>query len=123
VEKVTAMSVVDVRVGQRDLTWAWVCLLGYLVSFPAAFFVGEGLSSLFGYDAGTMTTQPPVWVMLASTIPALVVFAIPGIGAWWFGRRAVREGDRRGHVPAWIGLAVALAFVAMNVLAAFVPGM
>jgi len=116
------MSAADVGVRKRDLTWSWVSLLGYVLSFFAAFLVGEGLSSLFGYDVGT-DARPPVWVMFASTIPALIVFAIPGILAWIFGRRAVRAGDRRGNVPAWIGLVIALWFVATNVLAAFVPGM
>ncbi|MGV8848280.1 MAG: hypothetical protein ACOH16_01920 [Propionibacteriaceae bacterium] len=117
------MSVAEVGVGRRDLTRSWVSLLGYLLSFFAAFLVGEGLATLFGYDSGTAVARPPVWVMLASTIPALVVFAIPGILAWFFGRRAVRAGDRRGNIPAWIGLVIALLFVATNVLAAFVPGM
>ena len=117
------MSAADVRTGPRNLTWSWVSLIGYVLSFFAAFFVGEGLATLFGYDSGTTDVRPPVWVMLASTIPALLVFAIPGILAWIFGRRAVRAGDRRGNIPAWIGIAIALMFVATNVLAAFVPGM
>lgn len=117
------MSVTAVRTGPRDLLWSWVSLLGFLLSFPAAFGVGEGLSSLFGYDVGVADKAPPVWVMFASTVPALIVFAIPGVLAWFFGRRAVRAGDRRGNIPAWIGVAIALLFVLINVLAAFVPGM
>jgi hypothetical protein len=116
------MSVAAVRKGPRDLLWSWVSLIGYPLSFFAAFGVGEGLSSMFGFEVGS-ETRPPVWVMFASTIPALLVFAIPGILAWIFGRRAVRAGDRRGNIPAWIGLGIALLFVAINVLAAFVPGM
>jgi hypothetical protein len=107
---------------RRDLSIAWLCLAGFLVSFPAAFGVGEGLSSLFGYDVGTQIA-PPVWVAVASTVPALIVFAVPGILAWVFGRRARREGDRRGSVPAWIGVSIASAFALTNALAAVVPGM
>lgn len=102
--------------------WSWLCLVGFVPCFFAAFAVGEGLSSAFGYDVGTSAT-PPYWVMIASTVPALVVFALPGVAAWIFGRRAARRGDRRGYVPAAIGAVIAGAFVVTNVLAAFVPGM
>ncbi|HET7724575.1 MAG TPA: hypothetical protein VFK68_08045 [Propionibacteriaceae bacterium] len=108
--------------GRRDAAIAWLCLAGFILSFPAAFGVGEGLSSLFGYDVGT-SVMPPLWVILASTVPALVVFALPGIAAWIFGRRARREGQRRGMVPAWIGVTIAGLFTLTNVAAAFVPGM
>ena len=108
--------------GRRDVTIAWLCLIGFILSFPAAFGVGEGLSSLFGYDVGT-SVRPPVWVMVASTVPALVVFALPGVAAWVFGRRARREGQRRGMLPAWIGATIAALFVLTNVAALFVPGM
>lgn len=117
------MSVTEVEAGRRDTVVAWLSLLGFVVSFFAAFFVGEGLSSAFGYDVGSEGPAPPVWVMLASTIPALIVFAIPGVVAWIFGRRAVRHGDQRGNVPAIIGLVIAGAFALMNAMAPFVPGM
>ena len=107
---------------RRDVMLAWLSLAGFFLSFFAAFGVGEGLSSLFGYDVGTEVT-PPVWVMVASTVPALVVFAIPGIAAWVFGRRARRVGDRRGLLPAWIGVTIAAAFALLNGVAAVVPGM
>ena len=116
------MSEQSVTIGRRDLTISWLSLIGYIVSFFAAFGVGEGLASAFGYDVGT-EARPPVWVMVASTVPALIVFALPGIAAWIFGRRAKREGERRGAVPAWIGAGIAIAFALQNALAAVVPGM
>lgn len=108
--------------GRRDMTIAWLCLIGFILSFPAAFGVGEGLASLFGYSVGTSVT-PPVWVVMASTVPALVVFALPGVAAWIFGRRAWRAGQRRGLIPAWIGVTIALLFLLTNVAALVVPGM
>ena len=102
-----------------DLRRAWLSLLGYPLSFLAAFGVGEGLASLFGYPPG-QDARPPVWVMLAAVVPALVVFAVPGILAWVFGRRAVAAGDRRGNVPALIGVAIAVGFGLLNALAALV---
>ena len=116
------MSEQSVTIGRRDLTISWLSLIGYIVSFFAAFGVGEGLASAFGYDVGT-EVMPPAWVAIASTVPALVVFAIPGIIAWIFGRRAQRAGVRRGAVPAWIGFAIAVLFALLNALAAVVPGM
>ncbi len=107
--------------GRRDATIAWLCLIGFILSFPAAFGVGEGLASLFGYEVGT-SVLPPVWVIVASTVPALVVFALPGVAAWIFGRRALREGQRNGMVPAWIGVTIAGLFTLTNVVAVFVPG-
>jgi hypothetical protein len=107
---------------QRDVVLAWVSLVGFVFSFLAAFFVGEGLASWFGYPVGT-DVAPPAWVAVAATVPALVVFAIPGILAWFFGRRARRAGDQRGLLPAWIGVAVAAAFALLNGVAAVVPGM
>ncbi len=67
--------------------------------------------------------MPPVWVIVASAVPALVVFALPGAAAWIFGRRARREGRRSGMVPAWTGVTVAALFTVTNVAAVFVPGM
>lgn len=57
--------------------------------------------------------------MLAATVPALVVFALPAFAATWFGRRAVRLGDPRGRTPMIVGIVIALGFVLMNVLGAF----
>ena len=53
-------------------------------------------------------------VLLAST-PALLVFVIPGILAVVQGRTARRLGRRDGLVPAIVGAAVGLGFVALNV--------
>jgi len=74
------MTTQSVTFGRRDLAISWLSLVGFVVSFFAAFGVGEGLASVFGYEVGSDTT-PPLWVALASTIPALIVFAIPGIVA------------------------------------------
>ncbi len=59
--------------------------------------------------------------MMASTIPALVVFAAPAFASWWCARRAAAGGDGRGRPPALIATAVAVGFAALNA-AAYVAG-
>lgn len=102
----------------RDTSLAWWSLLGFVPSFFLAFGVGEGLASLLGYPPGG-AEQAPVWAMLVATIPALLAFALPAFAATFFGRRAVRHGDRRGRTPMIVGIVIALGFVATNVLGAF----
>ena len=103
---------------RRDLRWAWLSLLGFIPSFFAAFGVGEGLASLMGFPPGAgAAPAPALWQMAVTTIPALIVFAIPAFIAWHFGRRAVRAGARRGWLPAALGTAIAVGFAALNVVA------
>lgn len=108
--------------GARNLNYAWLSLLGFVPSFLAAFGVGEGLSAALGFPPGG-PQRPPPWVMLTATVPALLVFALPAVPAFIFGKRAIRAGDHRGRVPIIVAAVVALGFAAMNAAAAFVPGM
>lgn len=94
---------------------AWIMLALYPVSFAAAFVVGEGIVSAFGYSTGG-DESVPFWLILLAGVPALVVFAVPGLLSAYYGRRAVRQGEPRGKVPALIGLLVAAGFVALNLL-------
>lgn len=90
---------------------SWLSLAFYPLSFVAAFVVGEGLLSWYGYsDQGA-----PVWAAVAAAGPALLVFSVPGILAVVHGRRAIRQGNRQGEVPAWIGAAVAVGVIMLNV--------
>jgi len=94
---------------------AWISLILYPVAFVAAFVVGEGLASLFGYpSSGDGST--PLWVALAAGGPAMVIFVVPGALAVWFGRRAMRLGNSSGLTPAVVGATIAVAFVGLNVL-------
>jgi hypothetical protein len=99
---------------------AWLSLLGFVLTFPLAFLVGEGLASAMGYEVGD--AQPPWAVAIAATIPALVVFVLPAVLAVHFGRQAVRLGDRRARVPMAIGVVVAVGFVLTNALAPLLGG-
>jgi hypothetical protein len=97
---------------------AWWSLALFPLSFVGAFLVGEGLYTLLTDDAA----DAPVWAALAAGVPALVVFSVPAVLAVVLGRRAMRLGRDAGKVPAIVGLAVAVAFVAQNLLA-FVVGL
>lgn len=101
--------------GQADVGRAWASLLLYPFALAAAFGVGEGLASLLGYPAGG-DEQAPVWVMLAASVPALAVFALPAVLAVVFARRAARAGNPRGRTPMVVALVVAGTFIALNVV-------
>ena len=90
---------------------AWWSLALYPVTFVAAFVIGAGLYSVYTDDRGNATW----WEKLLAATPAIVVFVLPGILAWTLGRRAVRLGRRDGNAPAYIGAAIAVGFVGLNV--------
>lgn len=94
---------------------AWFSLLLYPLSFAAAFAVGEGLVSLYGYPtSGPQST--PLWAVLAAGGPAMLVFAVPAVVAWVFAARAGHEDVHRVRLPAYVATALAVAFVLMNLL-------
>lgn len=94
---------------------AWWSLLGFVVSFPLAFAVGEGLASALGHPPGG--DQPAeLWVMVAAGVPALVVFALPAVATVLYGRRALRLGEPRGRYPAVLAIVVASGFVLLNLV-------
>ncbi|WP_346008173.1 hypothetical protein [Janibacter terrae] len=96
---------------------AWLSVLLLPIAFGLAFLVGEGLIGLLGYPVGDGSSDAPLWAVLVSTIPALLVFCVPAVVSSWFARRGAFLGDRRGWVPAILLIIIALAFIAMNVLA------
>lgn len=100
---------------RRSVVAAWLSMLWLVPAFFGAFFVGEGLISLFGYEVGG-TTRPPWWVGLAATGPALVVFALPLWPVGHFSRRAVAGGRPAGWVPLIITAVVVAAFVILNLV-------
>ena len=104
-----------------DLHRAWWSLVAFIPAFFLAFGVGEGLAALLGHPPGT-SGAAPIWVMVVCGVPALAVFALPGLAAWHYGRRAARGGLAFGNVPAWLGLVLAAGFAATNAMAAFIPG-
>lgn len=106
----------------KYVKFAWLSLIGYVLSFALSFTVGEGLASMLGEGAGHPSGSGyPGWVIALSAAAALLVFAVPGFVAWWFGRKAVRAGDPRGRIPGWLGLGIAFGFAVMNVVALIAP--
>ncbi|HWD83522.1 MAG TPA: hypothetical protein VG497_31700 [Kribbella sp.] len=98
--------------GHSAMVRAWVALAFYPISFVAAFVVGEGLLSWYGYsDQGA-----PLWAAAAAAGPALLIFVIPGVFAVVYGLRAVRQGNREGQTPALVGAAVGVGMIALNVV-------
>jgi hypothetical protein len=97
---------------------AWWSLALYPLTFVAAFVIGEGLYSLLTGNQGNAAW----WQILVAVIPALLVFVIPGVLAWTQGRKAVRLGRRDGNGPAFVGAAIAIGFVVLN-LASGVVGL
>ena len=91
---------------------AWWSLLLFVVSFVAAFVVGEGLVSLYGYES----TDPdlPWWVPLAAGLPACLVFAAPLLLTWRLARRA----GPAGRTPLLVGSLFDLMFLGQNLLGA-----
>ncbi len=104
--------------GHHDVRNAWLSMLLLPVAFVLAFFVGEGLIDLLGYPVGG-DGEAPLWAVLLASVPAILVFFVPALVSAWFARRAARQGDRRGWVPAGILAVVAIAFLALNVAAYF----
>jgi hypothetical protein len=89
-------------------------------SFGLAFLVGEGLVSAFGYEVGG--DQPPWPVLVASTVPALVVFVLPALATIHFGRQAQRLGDRHVRIAMTLAVVIAAGFVLTNLLAPLLGG-
>jgi hypothetical protein len=101
----------------RDVRLAWVCLAASPVAFVVAFVVGEGTSTVLGYDG---TGIAPWWILLVTLVLALTVFCVPAALATWFWQRALARGDDRGKVPAVILITLSAGFLAMNLLALLV---
>ncbi len=108
------MVTTGVRSGSTAVRNAWLAMLGFPVSFLLAFGVGEGLASAFGYPPGSDRWPPPPAVGIPSTILAVLAFGIPAFVSLWYARRAARAGDRRGWVPATIGLALVAVFLVLS---------
>jgi uncharacterized membrane protein YhaH (DUF805 family) len=113
------MTATDVRHpdAAADVRRAWWSLLAFVPAFGLAFAVGEGLAAALGHPPGG-ADQAPWWVMVVAGVPALVVFVVPAVLAWHFGRRAMDLGDPHGRYPLVVGLVVAGGFVLLNLVSA-----
>ena len=104
----------------RAYRWAWLSLALYPLSLATAFVVGEGLASLYGYESGG-DELAPWWVALGAGVPALLVFAVPAVLTFHFGRRAVAGGRPVAKVPMYVGTGLVALFVLLN-LGSYVVG-
>jgi hypothetical protein len=107
------------RSAEQDMRIAWAAVVALPLAFVLASVVGEALISLLGYDPAE--TAVPVWAVLAAGVPALLILIAPGVVAVSYGLRAYRAGRRAARWPAWIGGALAVLALGVNLLA-FVVG-
>ncbi len=105
------------RRDDRDVRLAWVCVAASPVAFVVAFVVGEGTSTVLGYDG---TGIAPWWILVVTLVLALAVFCVPAALATWFWRRGLARGDDRGKLPAVMLITLSAGFLAMNLLALLV---
>ena len=97
----------------RDVRFAWACLLSAPVVFILTFVLGYGLAALLGVEDGEMASAG-AGILLLLMVTAL--FAVPTLLAWRFANRARARGDDRGRVPALVLTVIAAAFVGVNLL-------
>jgi hypothetical protein len=82
--------------------------------FFIAFAVGEGIYALMGYQPED--ADAPVWAVVVASALVLLVVLIPCVAGVYFGRRAIKGGDRRGLFPAVIGAVAAVGWVALTIV-------
>lgn len=92
--------------------WAGVALVPLF--FFVAFAVGEGIYALMGYKPED--ADAPVWAVVGASALVLLVVLIPCMAAVYFGRRAIKDGDRRGVFPAVIGAVAAVGWVVLTIV-------
>ena len=97
----------------RDVRFAWACLLGAPIAFVLAFVLGEGIATVMGVEEGA---TPAVWVAVLVILLAVALFAVPTVLVWRFANRARALGDNRARVPAIVLTVLAVAFVGVNLL-------
>lgn len=108
----TGATAVPSEAADRAYRRAWWSLALYPVSFGASFGIGEGIITALTNN----TVAAEFWQMLVAVVPALLVFAIPGILSVIQGRKAMRLGRKDGKIPAMIGAGIAVWFVMLNVV-------
>lgn len=106
----TAQTGIPSHDADRAYRRAWWSLALFPVSFVLAFVIGEWLFSVLTEDE----TNPAVWEVLASGLPAVAVLVLPGLLSVHQGWQARRLGRRDGLVPAMVGGGLALGVVALN---------
>lgn len=113
----TTTPVAPAAEAASDVRRAWYSMLLAPVAFLLAFFIGEGLVSLLGYE---LDPRPPLWAILTAGIPAMLVMVVPPVVSARFARRAAALGRRDGWIPAGLLIALSTVFVLINLLALLV---
>lgn len=93
---------------------AWVGVGLVPLFFFFAFAVGEGIYAWMGYKPEN--ADAPVWAVVVVSALVVAVVLIPCVAAVYFGRRAIRSGDRRGRVPAVIGAVAGVGWVVLTIV-------
>jgi hypothetical protein len=70
--------------------------------------------ALLGY--ASESGDAPLWAVVVASGLAVLVVLVPTVAAVYFGRRAMKGGDRRGLLPAVIGAVVAFGWIALTVV-------
>jgi hypothetical protein len=89
--------------------WVATFFLGWMAVFGVATLLGNAADGALTTDWSVGTDPLPMWSVLMAHYAILAV--PPGIGAWWFCRRARRSGRGLGWAAMSCGLVVALAYV------------
>lgn len=95
----------------RDVRRAWWSFALFVPSLVAAFITGEGLLVAMGHSDDQ---SPPVGIALMAGLPAILVFALPTLLVWHFGRQAARRGHPEGRTAVIVAVVIAGGFLAMN---------
>jgi hypothetical protein len=103
--------------GRDTILWlrrAWASVALVPMFFFIAFAVGESIYALLGYMPEN--ADAPVWVVVVASALVVAVVLIPSVAAVYFGRRAIKTGDRRGMYPAVIGAVAGVGWVVLTIV-------
>lgn len=93
---------------------AWIAVALIPVFFLISFALSYLLYDLFGYKPED--NNAPLLVDLVVAVVGVAVFLVPCIAAMTYGRRAARDGDRRGLLPLSVGAVAACGLTALTLV-------
>jgi hypothetical protein len=96
----------------RDVRWAWGCVVLIVAGGILAQFLGYGIAILLGYDVPEEAT-PTLLEALVIGIPPLLVAIAPGLGALLLGIRSRRAA---GYVAAAVGALAVVYWVVVTAI-------
>ena len=85
---------------RHDVRNAWISL----ILIPPFLVLADGVLHGLGALVDELGDETPTLLKaLVVGIPYALVMMLPGIGGFWFGRKALRTGDGRGRIPSALG--------------------